>query len=112
MDYVLIRLYSNLKVCQIIDTLVVEILEFYGLILSMNWYEKLHGYFATDWSHMWLPYNGKTNQIFVDREKHMKYSLTDFDEENEPIVFTNSILEVILLNLSLAIFQHRNPPFQ
>lgn len=40
---------------------------------------------------MWLPYNGKPNQIHLNREKHMKYSVTDFDEENKPVVFTNKI---------------------
>lgn len=60
--------------------------------MSREWFEKLHGYFATDWSHMWLPYNGKPNQIRVDRDNHMKHSVTDFDEENERIVFSNNIL--------------------
>ena len=58
-----IRLSSNPKVLQVIDILVVDIPEFYGLILSTDCSENLHGYFATDWSHTWLPYNGKPNQI-------------------------------------------------
>ena len=41
---------------------------------------------------MWLPYSGKPNQIIFDREKHMKYSVTDFEDENEPAAFTNNIL--------------------
>lgn len=41
---------------------------------------------------MWLPYNGKPNQIRVDREKHMKYLVIEFEEENEPIEFSNNIL--------------------
>lgn len=48
-----IRLSSNRKVSQIIDILVVDIPEFYGLILSRDWSKNLQGYFATDWSHMW-----------------------------------------------------------
>ena len=87
-----IRLSSNPKFSQIIDILITDIPEFYGLVLSRDWYEKLHGYFATNWSHMWLPYNGKPNQIRVDREKHMKYSVTDLGEENEPIAFNKNIL--------------------
>ena len=63
LNQVTIRLSSNPKVCQVIDILVVDIPEFYGLILSRDWSEKLHGYFSTDWSHMWLPYNGNPNQI-------------------------------------------------
>ena len=55
LNQVTIRLSSNPKVCQVIDILVADIPEFYGLILSRHWSEKLHGYFATDWSRMWLP---------------------------------------------------------
>ena len=61
LNQVTIMLSSNPKVCQIIDILVADIPKFYGLILSRDWSEKLHVYFATDWSHMWLPYNGKQN---------------------------------------------------
>ena len=49
-----IRLSSNPKVSKIIDILVVDIPKFYGLILSRDYSEMLHGYFAIDWSHMWL----------------------------------------------------------
>jgi hypothetical protein len=52
---VLIRLSSNPKVHQVIDIIVVDIPEVYGLFLSRDWSKKLHGYFATDWSHLWLP---------------------------------------------------------
>ena len=53
-----------------IDLLVADIPEFYGLILSRDWSEKIHGYFAIDWLHMWLPHNGKPNQIKVEQERH------------------------------------------
>lgn len=52
MNFVLIRLALNSKVFRIIDILVADIPEFYGLILSRYWSKKLHGYFATIWSHM------------------------------------------------------------
>jgi hypothetical protein len=52
---VLIRLSSNPKVHQVIDIVVVDIPEVYGLFFSRDWSEKLHGYFSTDWSHLWLP---------------------------------------------------------
>jgi len=55
---VLIRLSSNPTVHQVIDIIVVGIPEFYGLFLSRDWSEKIHGYFATDWSHLWLLENG------------------------------------------------------
>lgn len=61
-----IRLSSSPKVSQIIYILVANIPKFYGLFLSREWSEKLHGYFATDWSHMWFPHNGKPKQIRVD----------------------------------------------
>ena len=48
------------------DILVADIPKFFGLILSRDWFEKIHGYFVTDWSHMWLPYNGKPNHIKVE----------------------------------------------
>lgn len=63
---VTIRLSTNPRVVQRIDILVIDIPEFYGLILSRDWYEKLHGYISIDWSHMWLPYKRKPNQIKID----------------------------------------------
>jgi hypothetical protein len=60
---------------------------------------------------MWLPYNGKPNQIRVDREKHMKHSVTDFDEENEPVVFTNNILGNYSFESFFGNFQAQNLPF-
>jgi hypothetical protein len=52
---VLIRLSSNPKVHQVIDIIVVDVPKVYGLFLSRYWSEQLHDYFATDWSHLWLP---------------------------------------------------------
>ena len=54
---VMIRLASNSKV-KVIDVIVVDIPEAYGLSLSRDWSAKLNGYFATDWSHLWLPHKG------------------------------------------------------
>lgn len=82
LNQVTIRLSSNPKVCQVIDILVVDIPEFYGLILRRDWSKNIHGYFTTDWSHMWLPYNGKPNQIRVDHEKHQKYIVIEIEGEN------------------------------
>lgn len=48
LNQVTIRLSSNPKVCQVIDILVDDIPEFYGLILSRDWSEKIHRYFSTD----------------------------------------------------------------
>ena len=65
---VMIQLSSNSKVHQLIDVIVVNIPEAYGVILSRDWLEKPNGYFATDWSHLWLRFKGQPNKIKVDRE--------------------------------------------
>jgi hypothetical protein len=81
---VLIRLSSNPKVHQVIDIIVVDIPEVYGLFFSRDWLEQLHGYFATDWSHLWLPENGKPNKIRVNHERYLKFTVTDLNDPNEP----------------------------
>ena len=75
MEDVLIRLSSNEKVCQFINVIVEDILEAYGLVLSRDWSAKLNGYFASNWSHMWLPSKGSPNQIKVIIEPHMKHNV-------------------------------------
>jgi hypothetical protein len=80
----LIRLSSNPKVHQVIDIIVVDILEVYGLFLRRDWSDQLHGYFATDWSHLWLPENGKPNKIRVNCERYLKFTVTDLNDPNEP----------------------------
>ena len=62
------------------------------MILSRDWSEKLNGYFATDWSHLWLPFKGQRNKIKVERERYMKHTVTDLIDPNEPVMFSNSIL--------------------
>jgi hypothetical protein len=81
---VLIRLSSNPKVHQIIDIIVVDIPEVYGMFVSRDWSEQLQGYFTTDWSHLWLPENGKPNKIRVNRERYLKFTVTDLNDPNEP----------------------------
>ena len=41
-----------------IDIIVVDIPEAYGVILSKDWFSNLNDYFATYWSHFWLLYKG------------------------------------------------------
>jgi ribonuclease HI len=91
---VLIRLSSNPKVHQVIDIIVVDIPEVYGLFLSRDWSEQLHGYFATDWSHLWPPENGKPNKIRVNRERYLKFTVTDLNDPNEPYTPPADSLEV------------------
>ena len=92
MKDVFIRLSADPKVCQFIDIMVVDIPEAYGLILSRDWSMKLNGYFATDWFHLWLPFNNVQNQIKIPREPHMKYNVTQLEGKNEPVNFSYSVL--------------------
>ena len=41
---------------------------------------------------MWLPYNGKPNQIRIKREKFIKHIVNELEGPNEPIAFTNNII--------------------
>jgi len=95
---VLIRLAYNPKVHQMIDIILVDNLEMHGLLLSRDWSFVLHGYFATDWSHIWLPYNGKQNKIKVDKERYMKHVVIYLNDPSEPIMFNNSIVENYILD--------------
>ena len=52
---VTIRLASDPRVVQRIDILIVDIPEFYGLISSRDWSEKLHGYISVSYTHLTLP---------------------------------------------------------
>lgn len=60
---VIICLSSDERVHQCIYIVIVDISEAYGVLLSKDWSSKLQGYFATDWSHSWLPHKGINNQI-------------------------------------------------
>jgi hypothetical protein len=91
---VLIRLSSNPKVHQVIDIIVVDIPEVYGLFLSRDWSEQLHGYFATDWSHLWLPKNGKPNRIKVNCERYLKFTVNDLNDPNEPFTPSANLLKI------------------
>ena len=55
MEDVLIHLFANEKICQYIDIVVADIPDGYGLILNRDWSARLNGYYASDWSHLWLP---------------------------------------------------------
>jgi ribonuclease HI len=80
---VLIRLLSNPKLHQVIDIIVVDILEVYGLFLSKDWSEHLHDYFTTDWSHLWLLENENPNKIKVNHERYLKFTVIDLNDPNE-----------------------------
>ena len=54
----MIRMATNPQIFQVIDVVVADIPDVYGLFLSHDWSQALKGYFSTDWSHLWLPKNG------------------------------------------------------
>ena len=54
MEDAMIRLSANERVCQYIDIVVADIPDAYGLVLSRDWLARLDGYFASNWSHLWL----------------------------------------------------------
>ena len=62
------------------------------MILSRDWSDKLNGYFATHWSHLWLPFKGQPNKIKVEHECYMKHMVNDLNDPNKPVMFSNSIL--------------------
>ena len=105
MKNVLVLLAADERVCYYIDIMVVDIPEAYGLILSRDWSEKINGYFAIDWSHLWLPYKGCQNHIKVLREPHMKYSVTQLEGKNEPVNFSLLVLGNCFLELELGNYQ-------
>ena len=82
--------------------MVVDIPEAYGLILSRYWYAKLDGYFATNWSYLWLPYQGCQNQIKVMRKPHMRHNVRLLKGKNEPINFAQSVLGNYFIELELG----------
>jgi hypothetical protein len=81
---VMIRMATHPKFVQVIDIIVVDIPEAYGLLLSRDWSENLNGYFSTDWAHLWFPLKGHTNMIRIDRESYLKHTFTDLETLNEP----------------------------
>ena len=71
----------------IFDIMVAEIPDGYGLILNRDWFSRLKGYFASDWSHLWLPHKGTPNQIKISREPYMKHTVTKLGEGNQSANF-------------------------
>jgi hypothetical protein len=82
--YVMIKIVTHPKFVQFIDIIVVDIPEAYGLLLRWDWFEKLNGYFSTDWAHLWLPLKGHKNMIIIEREIYLKHTVTDLETLNEP----------------------------
>ena len=90
---VLLRLSVDHRIHQTIDIVIMDIPEAYAMWLSRDWSEKIKGYFATYWSHSWLPLNGQPNKLKVDREPFMKQTVTDLDGSNKSVSFFNNQIE-------------------
>ena len=90
---VILKLSADPRIHHTIDILIIDIPENYGMWLSWDWSEKLKGYFATDWSHLWLPLNRKPNKLKVDREPFTKQTVTDLDGSNESVSFFYNQIE-------------------
>jgi hypothetical protein len=81
---VMIIMDIHLKFVQVIDIIVVDIPEAYGILLSQDWSEKLNGYFSTDWDHLWLSLKGHTKMIRINRERYLKHIVTNLEALNKP----------------------------
>ena len=99
MEDILIRLSASEKICQYIDIVVADIPDGYGLILNRDWSARLKGYFASDWSHLWLPHKGVPNQIKILREPYMKHNVTQLEGKNKSV---NYVLGNYLIELELG----------
>ena len=47
---------------------------------------------STDWSQLWFPLNDRPNMVKVEREKHMKHTVTDLENPNELVMFLQASL--------------------
>jgi hypothetical protein len=81
---VMIRITIHPKSVQVIDIIVLDIPESYGLLLSLDWSQKLNRYFSMGWEHLWLPLKGHKNMIKIDRERYLKYIVIDLETLNQP----------------------------
>ena len=111
MKDVLVRISCNPSVFQFIDIVVADIPDAYGLFLSRDWSQQLNGFFAIDWSTLWLPKNGKSNQIKVNRERYMKHTVTELQYLSEPILFSDSIMGNYMYELGFGNFKSENSVF-
>lgn len=84
---VIIWLTYDDRVHQCINIVIVDIPEAYGVFLRRDWSSKLQGYFAIDWSHLWLMHKGRNNLIRLLLERYMKHNVTPFNGENESLAF-------------------------
>lgn len=95
------QLSSNPRIQHFIDIFVVDIPDGYGMVLGRDWTRRLNGFFATDFSHIWLPWKGIPNQIRIESTPRLKLMITEYGENNE-ILFCETDLgpKVLMLHCS------------
>jgi hypothetical protein len=108
----MIRLLSHLRVHQVIDIVVVDIPESYGLLLSRGWSAKLKGYLSTNWSHLWILHKGNPNQIWVNIEAHMNHTITELEGKNENVIFSHIVLGNYFLENNHGYYEAQPSPIQ
>ena len=89
---VVIMLSSNPKIFQVIDIVVVDIPEAYGLLLSSDQSLNINGYFSTNQSHLLLPIKEKLGYMRIDSEKDHKFFITELNMPNKDMMFCQSLL--------------------
>jgi hypothetical protein len=90
---VLIRLSSNLKVHQIIDIVVADIPEVYGMFLSRDWSQQLNDYFLQIGLTSGCLSMDQPNKLRINRERYLKYIVIDLNDPNEPFLSNEIVLE-------------------
>ena len=108
MKEVLVRIACNPSVFQIIDIVVADIPDAYGLFFSRDWSRQLNGFFDTYWSTLWLPKNGKSNQIKINRERYLKHTVIELHDPSESILFSDSIMGNYMYELGFGNFKIEN----
>lgn len=60
---------------------------------------------------MWLPYNGKPNQIKAERQRHKKYIVTELEGENEHVAYKNNVIGNYSIDSFLGNFNAYTSPY-
>ena len=83
----------------------------YGLFLSRDWYQGLNCFFATNWSTLWFPKNGKSNQIKIRKQRYLRHTVTEQHDPNEPIIFHDLIMGNYMYDIDFGNFNDEKTPF-
>ena len=65
-----------------------------------------------NWSHLWISHNGRPNKIRIDRERYMKCTITELDDSNEPVLFTDTIMGNYMADSFFGNFEAETSPIQ